>query len=124
MDAMDPPDSNVRRTRRYEKPFTLRLQRTSGLAKSQWSYVFLKDISVGGLSFRSDESFLDGEMLNLKICVGRNIVPIDCTGQIVRTRALGTGDFCEAALIFVDIRDEDVDSIRRVIKENPPDAYE
>ena len=124
MDVMDPPDSNIRRTRRFEKPFTLRLQRTSGLAKSQWAYVILKDISVGGLSFRSDESFLEGEMLNLKINVGRNVLTIDCTGQVVRTRALGSEDFREVALVFVDIRDEDVESIRRVIKENPPRADE
>ena len=119
---MEEPDQDQRRAKRIEKPFVLRLQKTSGSATKEWSFIFLRDISVGGLSFRSREVFLEGEVLNLKVSVIPNAPPIICRSEVVRCRPLGGERFFETALVFIDISQEDAEQIDRVVNENNPGA--
>ena len=107
-----------RRSKRINRPFVLRLQRTSGSASNEWSFIFIKDISRSGLCFHSDENFQEGELFNLKINVGRNTPSISCVGEVVRVQPLDVGTLSDIAVIFVDISPEDAELIEKAVNDH------
>ena len=116
---MEPFRPDKRKAKRVTKPFVLRLQKTAESDDKEWAFIFVKDISKIGLAFRTNDEFREGDLLNLKISVSRDVHTIACRGEVVRIERLKNAEhFFEVAVVFVDLASEDEDHLERIVLEH------
>ena len=119
---MGPFRPDKRKAKRIAKPFVLRLQKPAESEDKEWAFIFVKDISKAGLAFRTNEDFREGDLLSLKVSVGKDVPPIVCRGEVVRIQPLkGAEHFFEVAVVFVDLSSEDEDHLERMVREQSSD---
>jgi len=113
---MDHPGPEKRKAKRIVKPFVLRLQKPAESEDKDWAFIFVKDISKVGLAFRTNDEFREGDIVNLKVSVGRDVRPVACRGEVVRVDSLkGAEHFFEVAVIFVDLSSEDERHLEQMV---------
>jgi hypothetical protein len=105
-----------RRNSRLRKPFVLRLKKPD-IKPVEWDYILVDDISKGGLSFRSEDMFRVGEVLDLKIYADKKRPVVICKGQVVRTRRKNVGGFVAVALVVVDLSSEKAEWLDRLARQ-------
>ena len=116
---MDFTGPEKRRAKRVAKPFVLRLQKPEGSKDNEWAFIFVKDISRSGLAFRTNDEFREGDLLNLKVSIDRKGHPIVCVGQVVRVKQLKDSEhFFEVAMVFMDLSQEDIERLDRMVHQN------
>ena len=115
---MDHSGSEKRRAKRIAKPFVLRLQRPESPDK-EWAFIFVKDISKIGLAFRTNDEFREGDLVHLKVSIGREVRTISCRGEVVRVQRLKDGEhFFEVAAVFVDLSSEDEQHLDDMVRDH------
>ena len=116
---MDSSRPDKRKAKRIAKPFVLRMQKPAESDDKEWAFIFVKDISKIGLTFRTNEEFREADLLSLKISVGREVPPIVCRGEVVRVERLKNAEhFFEVAVVFVDLSAADEKHLEEMVRDN------
>ena len=120
---MYPDDPDKRKAKRVTKPFVLRLQKPAESGDEEWAFIFVKDISKIGLSFRTNDEFREADLVNLNVSVSKDIHPILCRGEVVRVDRLKNAEhFFEVAVVFVDLSAEDEGHLERMVADHHSDT--
>ena len=114
--GMDYPGPEKRRAKRIKKPLVLDIRRPSDPPEKEWAISTVKDLSVTGVSFRTDEEFKQGESLVVRITVLRNVPPIECKATVMRVQPLKDEYKYEIGLTYVGLTLHDTEWLARAVK--------
>lgn len=126
MSGMDFSGPDRRQSKRYAQQLVVQWQRQELEPSEEWRHAFVRDISKGGLCFETTESLAMGDLLCFKVKIHFSLWPFNCTGQVVRLRALSKTNYFEVGIMFVSIDPKDADLIDLLAweqeqKKNPKD---
>ena len=108
-----------RRFDRIQETFTLRCRHLGSLSET-WRPVVMIDISAGGLSFRGEELYQDGQQLDLEIMLPRYRTPLRLQARVLRCRPLP--DAVESAAEFLDVtldQQAEIDELVQFLRRRP-----
>ena len=108
-----------RRFDRIPEAFTFRCRHFGSLSET-WRPVVMIDMSAGGVSFRGEELYQDGQRLDLELILPRYPRPFRLQARVLRCHPLP--DAVESAVEFLDVtldQQAEIDELVQFLRRRP-----